>query len=222
MVNKKQENEMNDAIKSIKDKIYLSKKIANSNEDNRKILEMKESIRKFRESIRELSDIENKYCKKHIEITENLDENSNKLFESYWVEFSNAFNKAKEISENIEKKTSNCFGSGIKFSDDDNFIINLINEYKEYLSNLSITEICLVINISSSLFILACLVSILLGVYGNFLLNKLSLEEKYPKIAKLVKLRVKLQHTYILVNTLLILVVLILMIIINFITLTNG
>ncbi|RKF58201.1 hypothetical protein GcM1_250074 [Golovinomyces cichoracearum] len=101
MVNKKPENEMNDAIKSIKEKIFLSKKIANSNEDNRKILE---SIRKFRESIRELSDIENKYCKKHIEITENLDENSNKLFESYREEFSNAFNKAKEISENIEKK----------------------------------------------------------------------------------------------------------------------
>ena len=40
MVNKKQENEMNDAIKSIKDKIHdLSKKIANSNEDNREILE---------------------------------------------------------------------------------------------------------------------------------------------------------------------------------------
>lgn len=178
MVNKKPENEMNDAIKSIKDKIHdLSKKIANSNEDNREILEMKESIRKFRESIRELSDIENKYCKKHIEITENLDENSKKLFESYREEFSNAFNKAKEISENIEKKTSNCFGSGIKFSDDDNFI-KLINEFKDYLSNLSITEICLVINISSSLFILACLVSILLAVYGNFLLNKLSLEEK--------------------------------------------
>ena len=37
MVNKKPENEMNDAIKSIKEKIFLSKKIANSNEDNRKI-----------------------------------------------------------------------------------------------------------------------------------------------------------------------------------------
>lgn len=222
MVTKNKENEMNDAIKSIKDKIDdLSQKIANSNEDNREILEMKESIRKFRESIRELSDIENKYCKKHMEITDNL-ENSKKLFESYREEFSNAFNKAKEISENIEKKTSNWDGSGIKFSDDDNFIIKLINEFKDYLSNLSITEICLVINISSCLFILTCLVTIILAVYGNFIIKKLDLEEKYPKLAKFINFRIKLQHTYILVNTLLILVVLILMIIINFITLTNA
>ena len=222
MVTKNKENEMNDAIKSIKDKIDdLSQKIANSNEDNREILEMKESIRKFRESIRELSDIENKYCKKHMEITDNL-ENSKKLFESYREEFSNAFNKAKEISENIEKKTSNWDGSGIKFSDDDNFIIKLINEFKDYLSNLSITEICLVINISSCLFILTCLVTIILAVYSNFIIKKLDLEEKYPKLAKFINFRIKLQHTYILVNTLLILVVLILMIIINFITLTNA
>lgn len=85
---------------------------------------------------------------------------------------------------------------------------------------MSITDICLVINISSFLFILTCIVTIIFAVYGgNFIINKLSLEEK---LAKFIKLRVKLQHTYIVVNTLLILVFLILMIIINFITLTNG
>jgi hypothetical protein len=110
-----------------------------------------------------------------------------------------------------------------KLSGYDNFIIKLINEFKDSLSNLSITDICLVINISSFLFILTCIVTIIFAVYGgNFIINKLSLEEKYPKLAKFIKLRVKLQHTYIVVNTLLILVFLILMIIINFITLTNG
>lgn len=182
---------------------------------------VEESICKFKASIKELSDIHDKYCKKHDEITENHMENSKKLFESYKEEFTNAFNKAKEISDNIEKKSCN-FGSLSKFSDDDNFLIKLINEFKDYLSNLSITDICLVINISSSLFILTCLVTIIFAVYGNFLINKLDLEVKYPKLAKFIKFIIKLQHTYILVNILLIFVVLILMIIINFITLTNA
>jgi hypothetical protein len=80
----------------------------------------------------------------------------------------------------------------------------------------------LVINISSSIFVLTCLVTILFSVYGNKLIDKLNLEQKYPKLASFIKLRVKLQHTYVFINTLLIIIALILMIIINFITLVNG
>jgi hypothetical protein len=221
MVNKNQTTEFKDAVNSINNKLDLIYEDACKNTaDKSEILEMKRSFKEFKGSMKELSDIQNNYCKKHAEITDN--ENSKSLFESYKEEFGNAFNKAKEVCDNIDKKYNNSDNSINKLSNDDNYIIKLINEFKDYLSNLSITEICLVINISSCLFILTCLVTILLAVYGNFIINKFSLEEKYPKIAKLVKLRVKLQHTYILVNTLLILVVLILMIIINFITLTNG
>lgn len=104
---------------------------------------------------------------------------------------------------------------------DDNIIVNKINEFKDYLSNLSMTEICLVINISSSLFIFTCLVSIIFAVYGNFLIERLSLENKYPKLAFFIRLRIKLQHTYVITNTLYILVALILMVIANLITLMN-
>ncbi|KAH8836184.1 LAGLIDADG endonuclease, partial (mitochondrion) [Drechmeria coniospora] len=92
----------------------------------------------------------------------------------------------------------------------------------DYLSNLSIVEICLVINISSCIFILTCLITILFAIYGNILIDKLNLEEKYPKLASFIKLRVKLLHIYVFINTLLILIALVLMVIINFITLTNG
>lgn len=222
MVYKNKTNDVLDAINSIKEKIdSLSEEIDTSKVDKSHCLELEESICNLKAYIRELSDIHKKYCKKHDEISENHMENSKKLFESYKEEFTNAFNKAKEISENIEKKSCNFDGSLSKFSDDENFFIKLINEFKDYLSNLSITDICLVINISSSLFILTCLVTIIFAVYGNFIINKLNLEEKLPKLAIFIKFRIKLQHTYILVNTLLIFVVLILMIIINFITLIN-
>lgn len=221
MVNKQRTIELNEALNGINNKVDLiCENVCKNTANNSDTTEVQGSLKEFKASMKDLSDIHNNYCKKVGEMSSN--ENPQSLFESYKEEFHRAFNKAKSISDNIEKKYNNSDNSINKLSNDDNYIINLINEFKDYLSNLSITEICLVINISSSLFILACLVSILLGVYGNFLLNKLSLEEKYPKIAKLVKLRVKLQHTYVLVNTLLILVVLILMIIINFITLTNG
>lgn len=221
IANKNRTIELNDALNSINKKVDLiCENVCKNTGNNCDTTEVQRSLKEFKGSMKELSDIHDKYCKKVGEMTPN--ENPQSLFDSYKEDFHRAFNKAKEISDNIEKKYNNSDNSINKLSNDDNYIINLINEFKDYLSNLSITEICLVINISSSLFILACLVSILLGVYGNFLLKKLSLEEKYPKIAKLVKLRVKLQHTYILVNTLLIFVVLILMIIINFITLTNG
>ena len=96
-----------------------------------------------------------------------------------------------------------------------------MNEFKDYLSTLSITEICLVINISSSIFIFTCLVSIIFAVYGNFLIERFKLEEKYPKLAFVIRLRVKLQHIYVITNSLFILVSLILMIIVNLITLMD-
>ena len=59
------------------------------------------------------------------------------------------------------------------------------------------------------MFILSCLVTILFSVYGNYLIDKLSLEEKYPKLGIFIKLRVKLINYYILINALLIFIVLI-------------
>lgn len=146
-------------------------------------------------------------------------ESSLKAFDDYKEQFKATFQNAKEQVEKIEKSLENK-DKFDKFLDD-NIIMNSINDFKEYLSNLSMTEICLVINISSSIFILTCLVSIILSVYGNFILNKFSLESKYPKLAFFIKLRIKLQHSYVIINTIFILIALIGMIIVNFITLTN-
>ena len=98
----------------------------------------------------------------------------------------------------------------------------LINKFKDYLATLSVTDICLVMNIFISIFIFTCLVSIILAVYGNFLIDKLSLETKYPKLNSIISLRAKLQHTYVITNTLFILVALILMFFVNLITLISG
>lgn len=222
MTSKKKNAEFNQTINNMNDKLdLLYDNMDKSNKDKNEILEIKKYFNEVKSSIKDLSDVQNKYWKIYNENTDSCNENPKKLFESYEEEFGKVFNKAKEISDNLDKKYNNFEGSINKLSDD-NYIIKLINQFNDYLSNLSITEICLVINISSCIFILTCLVTILFAVYGNILIDKLNLEEKYPKLASFIKLRIKLQHTYVFINTLLILIALVLMVIINFITLING
>jgi hypothetical protein len=76
----------------------------------------------------------------------------------------------------------------------DNTIIKTINEFKEYLSSLSLMEICLIINISSCVFILSCIIRILFAISGNYLINKFSFEQKLPKLSKIIQLRLKFQY----------------------------
>lgn len=60
----------------------------------------------------------------------------------------------------------------------DNYFINITKEYKEYLASLSNMEICLIINISTSIFILTCILSILFAYSGNYLIEIFELEKK--------------------------------------------
>jgi hypothetical protein len=105
---------------------------------------------------------------------------------------------------------------------DDNPIFNLINEFKEYLASLTVMEICLVINISSCVFILTCIISILFAISGNYLIEKLSLEQKLPKLSKIIQLRAKFQRYYIIINSVLIILAIFSLIFVNTITLING
>jgi len=61
---------------------------------------------------------------------------------------------------------------------EDNSISEIISCYKTYLDTLSIHELCILINILICIFILTCLISILFAFYGNYLIDKLSLEKK--------------------------------------------
>jgi|ERR1700730_249377 len=102
---------------------------------------------------------------------------------------------------------------------DNNPFLNIYNDFKEYLSTLSVYELCILTNIFLMVFIFTCLITILFAFYGNYLIEKLSLEQKYPKLSGIIKLRVKLQHYYILTNSLFIFIALVLMGYINIITL---
>jgi hypothetical protein len=162
------------------------------------------------ESLENMTNLYNN-CFKETGLVENSDK-SKTMFENYNKEFTEVFKKAEKISIDLEESVNKKFM-------DDNSILEYINNFKDYLATLSTTEICLVMNIFISVFILTCLVSIIFAVYGNFLIDKLSLEKKYPKLSKIISLRVKVQHFYVISNTLFILTALILMFYVNIMTL---
>ena len=72
------------------------------------------------------------------------------------------------------------------------------------------------------MFILTCIISILFAISGNYLIDKLSLEQKFPKLSKIIQLRAKFQRYYIIINSVFIIIAIFSLIFVNTITLING
>nr|UEX92871.1 hypothetical protein [Marasmius tenuissimus] len=123
----------------------------------------------------------------------------------------------------LEKLTSEI--KNVSNNNGDSFLnidfTRLIEAYKSFLSLLTIEQLCMVINISSGVFILCCCYSIFFAVSGNYIIKKLDLENKYPKFSNYIKLRTKFQEYYILINLLGIVLSISFIIYINYITLMS-
>jgi hypothetical protein len=132
--------------------------------------------------------------------------NDASILDKYRNEIADSFKKIHQELEQINPKLT---------SDD---ILDYINNFNNYLSSLSVTELCLLMNILISILIFTCLISIISAFYGNFLIEKFNLEKKYPKISTFLKIRNKLQHTYIFINTIVIVLSLLLLLFINITT----
>jgi hypothetical protein len=89
-----------------------------------------------------------------------------------------------------------------------NYIGSYFDFLNNFLSNLTLLQKGAVAHIIASIFIIFCLFSILSAVFGDFLITYFKLEEKWPKLAKWVQLRIKLQYTYIVANAIFILLTL--------------
>lgn len=141
-------------------------------------------------------------------------------YNKYKEQIDNTFNKANIKANEIADILNNTKGR-TKFMDEYP-IFKIITDYKEYLATLSSVEICLIINITSCVFIFTCIITILLSISGNYLINKFSLEQKLPKLSKIIQLRVKFQNYYVFINTVFIIIAIISLIFVNIITLING
>nr|WGO76445.1 hypothetical protein [Lentinula edodes] len=119
-----------------------------------------------------------------------------------------------ELNKAIEKGVN--FSKDISKEKDDSKILELINEnvkkstmfdLDELLTSFEslsgISKLACTMLFSSSI-ILWCIFGILLNLYGNYLLDRFNLEERYPKIALFINYRRKLSKYYIMSNFLVI------------------
>jgi hypothetical protein len=211
--------EINSNFDSVKDKISDLQEQMSSTVDSETKKQLTEKIQELNKELKSMRGIHNKYFEKFENGSVSADSDASVgLYEKYKTEINEAFtkadNKANEIADVLSKTKD-------KFMDN-NPIFDIINDFKEYLFSLSVMEICLVINITSCVFILTCIISILSAVFGNYLIDRFSLEQKFPKLSRIIQLRVKLQRYYVIINSVLIILAVFSLIIVNTITLING
>lgn len=148
-------------IENLENQISNLTKNLSSNLDTETKSKIIELIRSIKGNLQILKKSHTDYVDKfESDTVSNNPESSHSFFEEFKGTFSKVFenskNKAEELENLVEKTKTNFM--------DDNFILNIINYYREYLSHLSITELCLIINILSCFLIILCFLSILFAL----------------------------------------------------------
>lgn len=124
----------------------------------------------------------------------------------------------KKLNAEINKDVE----AGRKFSDliskeeNESTVMDKINDVKkssmssileDFLTKFEsldgISKLAFVVTFSSSI-IFWCLLGTILNIYGNYLLERFKLEDRYPKLALIIKYRKKLSNYYIISNCLVI------------------
>jgi len=172
---KKKLIELEDSQSAIKTSV-----MANLDAMKERIAEMKKQVDKTREIIKKKSDTE--------AIT-NEDINSNSDLQFYLSQIDTNWEKIVNYSEEIKRE----FNKSNKFIPD-NF--NIYNLYENF-SNDQLGGIGLIL---FSQVILASAISIVFIFFGEFLIQRYDLENKYPKLAKFIQLRRKFQRYYLILN----------------------
>jgi hypothetical protein len=212
-------NNLKSQFDTVKTKIAELKEEISSTISSETKSQLTDKLNELTINLKNMESIHKKYIKKFEDGNVSADsEISSNLYSNYKEEFQQTFvtanKKASEILDLLDK-TKNNFK-------ENNPIINAINDFKEYLASLTLMEICLIINISSCVFILTCIISILFAISGNYLIDKFSLEQKLPKLSKVIQLRVKFQRYYVSINSIFIILAILSLIFVNTITLINS
>lgn len=119
--------------------------------------------------------------------------------------------KIEELKNIIEQISSSKSGSGST-----NNLISL-SDWQEYVSSLPLEKIGALGHILLSLAIIFSLFSILTNFYGDILIKKYKIEDKFPMLARFIILRRKFQNYYLLINSIFMFVSLLLIIYVNFV-----
>lgn len=110
-------------------------------------------------------------------------------------------NTLEQKVDNLSKNLSDFISNANKYIN--NFSItsfqdlkDLFNKYMDFLGSFDLQEQILIFNSLNSFFLLSLLSSFLFNKYGNFLITKFNLVEKFPKLYKIFYYRTQVQKYY--------------------------
>ena len=192
----------------------LLEKNINKLENENGIIEESNNLRKdvevLEQKLRNSVEIKRELQTKYLENSENTSINEqlqevintekeiHNMYESVISKFDSIFNKINTILTNNSGNNS----------------LNL-ESLQSFFNGLNYEQNLAVAHISGSMFILFSLFSIISIFYGDKLIIFFNLENRFPKIAKFIQIRRKLQQYYLLMNIGLIIIVLVIIIYIN-------
>lgn len=142
-------------------------------------------------------------CKAHFENLAKESEKASKIIKEY-IEWVNNLNNGK-----------NFWGGSNPSSWIDTYK-EILNEWYAYMSTLTLEQLGALAHLFSAFSILFSLISIITIVYSNMLLEFFKIEEKFPKLARYIRIRQKFQQYYLFLNFLIIILILLALIFINF------
>lgn len=156
-------------------------------------------VETFKKNVEELS-LENKQ-----NLSEEIDKLSGELFESsenYMTVVQESSKILTELSNSINNKYT------IDFE-------NIWEKVNNILSNASAAELGAIGHICLSIGILFCLLSLVSVFYGDTLIIRFKLEDRFPRLARFIQLRRKFQQYYFFYNVIIIVFILLYIIYIN-------
>lgn len=120
------------------------------------------------------------------------------------------------------KTIKDLANSSSSSSSSNNYIsFHFFDNLQQFINSLDMVQTLAVMHISGSIVILLSLYSIICIFFGNSLIDYFDLENRFPKLAKFIKLRRTFQKYYLMINIGLISIILIIIIYINLLLILN-
>lgn len=105
--------------------------------------------------------------------------------------------------------------NNVSQSDVTNWLSNILTKYQSLVDNLGLEQLVALFNIIWNILLLMLLTSISILLIGDYIIEKCSLDTKWPKIARYIKMKIMLNKYYLIFYIILFFVLLIVCIFIN-------
>jgi len=155
-----------------------------------------------------------KEANKSIENSAVEGESMTEMIKKHMEGLSDGFNKETDLWKDLTEIVKNSVGPG----PDSNSNLTIFNQYYDYLATLTVEQQGALANILLAIVIFFCLITLISVFFGEVLITYYNLEQRLPRLTRIIKIRRTFQKYYFILNSLIIFIVLLAIIFINILT----